>query len=323
MPAGAVSLIEAAKCGDDMKKVGIVETILFESAPIEMLPWYPFAGNSLMTEVEGTLPTVEFRRVNEGYTSSYGSDRMLQWGVAILGGEVKIDRFLQDVTSNQRNAKAKQWAKLAKANAGRFDYEFFNGTGSAASKGFKGLKQLITEGQGQTVSHSGTGATLNSQAGLDTLDVAIDTFRNQGRPEAMLVNRNHRRQVTKAARTAVSGTVLIDVGTDSFGRKVNMYDDVPMRIIGDVIDGNGNVVDGLPFNEDPGDGTSDASSIYFTKFGEDDICGLLGLGGSFDIKDFGEMESAPQLLGRLEWYPGICIPNKYAVTRVTGITEMS
>ena len=316
MPTGAVSLLEAAKCGDDMHKMGVVETIIQENPVIEMIPWLPFAGNALQHDEEGTLPDVQFRRVNEGYSSSYGSDNQHFWGVAILGGEIKVDRFLVDVVGTKKDIEAKQWTKLAKSNAMRFGYEFFNGTGSVASKGFKGLKALIDEGFGQKYANSTTGAVVD----LDKLDESLDLFRNQGRPDAALVNRAHRRQVTKAARTSVSGVSLIDVGTDSFGRKVMFYDDVPFTLMGDVRDGSGNIVPSLDFDEDPGDGTSDTSSIYFIKWGEDDVTGLLGKGGSFNVEQFGELESGPQRMGRLEWYPGLAVFNKYSVVRLTGIT---
>ena len=320
MPTGAVSLIEAAQCGDDMHKMGVVETIIQENPVIEMIPWMPFAGNALQHDAEGTLPNVQFRRVNEGYSQSYGSDEQHFWGVAILGGEIKVDEFLVNVVGTKKDIEAKQWAKLAKANAMRFGYEFFEGTGSVASKGFKGMKSLIDEGFGQETVHSATGATLASADGLESLDLALDSFKNQGGPDAVLVNRTHRRQVTTAARNSVSGVSLIDVGTDVFGRKVMYYDGVPFVILGDVMDGSGNIVPSLPFTEDPGDGTSDTSSVYFVKFGEDDITGLLGKGGSFQVKQFGELESGPQRLGRMEWYPGLAIFNKYSVTRVSGIT---
>jgi hypothetical protein len=316
MPTGAVSLIEATQAGSDMHKLGVVETIIQENPVIEMLPWLPFAGNALVHDEEGTLPDVQFRRVNEGYTSSYGSDNQHFWSVAILGGEIKVDRFLVDVVGNEKDIEAKQWAKLAKSNAMRFGYEFFNGTGSVASKGFKGLKALIDEGFGQKYANSTTGAVVN----LDKLDEALDLFVNQGRPDRALVNRAQRRQITKAARTTHSGISLIDVGTDVFGKKVMFYDDIPFTIMGDVRDASGNTVPALGFTEDPGDGTSDCSSLYFIKFGEDDVTGLLGKGGSFVAKSFGELESQPQRMGRLEWYPGVAVFNKYSVVRVSGIT---
>lgn len=316
MPSGNVTLLEAAKCGSDSMKAGVVETIIQESPLIEMLPWKTFAGTALKHQEEGTLPGVQFRRVNEGYNSSWGSDNEHFWGVAILGGETKVDRFLVDVVGNEQDIERKQWIKLAKANAMRFDYEALKGTGSASSKGFKGMNALIDEGFGQKYAAGANGAALT----LEMLDEALDLFRNQGRPDLLMVNRFHRRKVTGLARSTYSGFSLIDIGTDSFGRKVNMYDGIPMRITGDVIDGSGNVVPLQGFDETQGSETA-ASSIYALKLSEDDVTGLLGKGGSFQVQSFGELESAPQRLGRLEWYPGLAIFNQYSAVRIHGITQ--
>jgi hypothetical protein len=309
MPTGALTLIEAAKAGEDRLKRGVVEVLIEESPMIEVLTWVPFEGNALQHQEEGTLPNVQFRRVNEGYSQSFGTDNSHFWGVAILGGEVKVDNYLVNVVSTREDLEAKQWRKLAKANSMRFSYEAFEGTGSVASKGFKGIKTLITEGFGQ--SHANGNAVLS----LDKLDEAVDLFRNQGRPDVALCNRTHRRQLTKAARTSVTGVSLIDVGTDVFGRKVNMYDDIPFRILGDGMDSSGNIVPILPFTE-----ASSTSSLYLAKIGEDDVTGLMGKGGSFEAKQFGELESGPQRLGRMEWYPGIAIFNQYSIVRLSGIT---
>lgn len=314
MPSGSVTLLEASKSGSDLKKRGVVETIIQESPEIEMLPWMTISGNALKHTTEGTLASVEFRAVNSTYNKSFGGDEEHFWGVSILGGEVFIDNFLLRVTANQESLKAKQWAKVAKANSMRFGYEFWNGDGTG--NGFLGVKNLIAEGWGQTYANSATGATVN----LDKLDEAHDLFRNQGSADALMANRPTRRQITKAARTSVSGISLIDVGTDVFGRQVTTWNDVPIRITGDTLDGSGNVVAALPFTEDPGDATSDTCSAYFMKFGEEDVCGLLGAGGSFEVADFGEQQAAPGHLGRIEWYPGIAIFNRYSVVRLTGIT---
>lgn len=317
MPAGALSLIEAAKAGSDQLKLGVVETLIEENPLIEVLSWLPFEGTALRHFEEGTLPNVQFRNVNEGYTPSHGTDNDHFWGVAILGGEVKVDNFLVNVVASQESLEAKQWAKLAKANSMRFSYEAVKGTGAVGTKGFKGFNQLIAEGFGQANIQASGGGALS----LDKLDESIDLFRNQGKPDFALVNRFHRRKVTQLARTSHTGVSLIDVGTDVFGRKVNFYDDIPLRIAGQALDSSGNVVELLDFNEDPGDSTADCSSIYFMKVGEDDVTGLLGKGGTFQVKQFGELESGPQRLGRMEWYPGIAIFNQYSIVRHYGVTK--
>jgi hypothetical protein len=309
MPSGAISLIEAAKHGDNPVSRGMIETIIIESPVIEQLHWMPFAGVAYRQLEEGTLPSVGFRNVNEGYSQSYGSDNESFWGVAILGGEYKVDNFLVNVVATEADLEAKQIRKLAKANAMRFDYEFFEGTGSVASKGFKGLKQLVSEGKGQTVSN-GT-ATIS----LDKLDEAHDAFLNQGGPDVIFANRTIRRQITSKARTSVTGVSLIDVGTDVFGRQVTMWNDVPIRHPLNGINSSGTVTSLLPFTE-----ASSTSSLWMLKFGEEDVCGLLGKGGSFDVKRFGELQASPQRMGRLEWYPGLAVFNQYSVVRLSAIT---
>lgn len=315
MPSGSVTLLEAAKAGGDMKKKGVIETIIQESPEIEMLPWTTIHGNALMHTEEETLPTVEFRAVNSTYNRSFGGNSQAFWGVAILGGEVFIDNYLLKVTADKASLKAEQWAKFAKSNAMRFGYEFWNGDGTG--NGFKGVKELIDEGRGQTLINASGGGAL----ALSKVDESLDLFRNQGGPDVGLLNRRLRRKITDLARSTHTGISLIDVGTDSFGKKVTEYDGVPLRITGDVMNSSGTIAAALDFNEDPGDGTSDCTSIFWMKFGPDDVTGLLGLGGSFEMQDFGETEAAPGHLGRLEWYPGIAIFNQFSVVRLYGITN--
>jgi hypothetical protein len=317
MPSGAISLIEAAKASSDQLKRGVIETIIEEAPMLGELSWVPFEGTALRHFEEGTLPNVQFREVNEGYTASWGSDNDHYWGVAILGGEVKVDNFLVNVVDTRSGLEAKQWAKLAKANSLRFSWETFKGTGAVSTKGFKGLNTLIDEGFGQKLLQATGGGTLT----LAKADEAIDLFRNQGGPQVGWLNRTVRRKFTDLARTTHSGISLIDVGTDIYGKKVTMYDGVPFRIIGDGMDSAGAVNPILAFNEDPGDATADCTSIYWAKTGEDDVTGLLGKGGSFEVKQFGELEAGPQRLGRMEWYPGIAIFNRYSIVRQFGITN--
>lgn len=312
MPSGSLTLLEANKDSGNRLKRGVVATLIQESPILEMIPFMSFEGNAIEIEVEVSLPEPHFRSVNETYTRSFGGNTKRAFGVSILGGEVFVDNYILKVHSNRANAKAKQYRKFAKAMSRTWDKNFFHGTGTA--KDFKGLNTLIDEGLGMKMLAGTGGAALT----LDMLDEAMDLFRSQARPDAMLTIRWIRRKITRLARETYTGISLIDVGTDVFGRKVTEYDDVPIRIIGD--DRTGNAI--LDFNEDPGDGTSDTTSIYLVAFGEDEnVYGLSGLGGSMDVRDFGETEAAPGHLGRVEWYPGLAIDNPYSVVRLYGVLQ--
>ncbi|MCS5683890.1 MAG: phage major capsid protein [Acidimicrobiales bacterium] len=311
MAAGSLSLLEAAKYGSTTLGRGVVSTLIQESPILEMLPFTGISGNAIKVTVEDTLPSPAFRDVNETYTRSHGTDTERYFGCAILGGEVFIDNYIVRVQADQVSAKARQYSKFAKAMSRVFDKYFFDGTGTA--KDFKGVNALIDDGLGQTIS----GGTNGSALTLDMLDQAFDALRSQSAPDALLMNRQMRRKINGLARSTYSGISLIDVGTDVFGRQVNMYNGVPVRIVGD--DKDGNAI--LPQDQVQGS-SSNNTSIYAIAFGTDEnVYGILGLGGSFDVKDFGETEAAPGHLGRVEVYPGVVVSNSFSVCKLFGVQE--
>lgn len=310
--AGAWTLLEAAKYSTNLRKKGVIQTLIQESPILEQLPFTDIHGNAVEIDVEATLPDVQFRNVNEGYDRSFGTDTKRMFGVAILGGEVFIDNFLLKVKANEINAKAKQWSKFSKAMSRQFDKSFFDGTGTA--KDFKGINQLISEGLGVAQPLTTGGATL----ALVDLDEAFDALRSQSGPDAILANRTVRRKITSLARSTYAGYSLIDIGTDVFGRQVTHYNGVPIRIIGD--DAQGNAI--LGFDEADGSGNNDTTSLYLIAYGEDEnVHGLSGAGGSLEVRDFGETEEFPGHLGRVEWYPGVAIANPFSVVRVSRINN--
>lgn len=309
--SGSVTLAEAVKWGDDLLKKGVVETIIRESPILEQLPFITIDGNALKHMEEVDLGSVAFRDVNETYTRSFGTDREFYWGVTILGGEVFVDNFILRTRGNRGDVKARQYQKKAKANAMTFDKSFFDGTGTA--KDFKGTNALIDEGFGQSLINASGGGALT----LAKMDEAHDLLRT-GTADAILLNRTNRRKITRLARETHTGISLIDVGDDSFGRQIMSWNGIGLRLVGDDVDGNAI----LGFDEDPGDATADCSSIYFVRYGADEfVCGLMGAGGTFEVVDFGEQQAAPGVMGRIEWYPGLAIFNKYSIVRLYGVTN--
>lgn len=311
MPSGAVSLLEAAKGGTDQLKAGVIETLIQESPVLLELPFQTIHGNALKHTMEDTLPTTGFRAVNGTWSASWGTDTEHFWGVAIMGGEIKVDNFIVNTMGDVVAQKRKQFTKQAKSNSRTFDYYFFNGDGTGNS--FKGIKTLISEGWGQSLPVATNGNPLT----LDIVDQAMDLLRT-GAASALLANRFVRRKVTSLGRSTYTGFSLIDVGTDVFGRQITMYNGVPIHLIGD--DMNGSPL--LPFTEVQGSSGATTTSLYAVRYGEDLLSGLLGANGHMDVRDFGEQQAGPYHMGRLEWYPGVAIFDPYAVVRVTGITQV-
>jgi len=311
MASGSLSLLESAKYGNDQLAAGVVETLIQESPILEMLPFTAIQGNALKVNVEDTLPAPAFRNVNETYTRTYGTDTERFFGCSILGGEVFIDNYIVRVQANQISAKARQYAKFAKAMSRTFDKYFFDGTGTA--KDFKGINALIDEGLGQEKEVATNGGTLT----LALMDETNDLLRGQSSPDALLMNRTLRRKITSLARNTSGYFTLLDVGEDMLGRQVSTYNGVPIRIIGD--DKDGTAI--LDFDETQGS-SSVCASIYSISYGTDEnVYGILGLGGSFDVVDFGETEASPGHMGRVECYPGVVVANSFSVARLKGITN--
>ena len=312
MASGAVPLLTAVSLDDgNMLAKGVIDTIAQESPIMEQMPWITIAGESYVTREEDERTAVAFRKVNATYSTTYGTERKHYWGVAIVGAEVKVDTFIVNTRPNTVGTKANQYSKVAKNAARWLDKQIIDANGT--SDAFKGVNTLVAEGFGQTKVVATNGSTLVA-AGMDVLDEAIDTLRH-GRPDAAWLNLTTRRQITKLGRNFDNGYSQIEVGNDAFGRQVMSYAGIPLRIIGQ--DEGGAEI--LGFDETTGS-SSVTASMYFVKFGNDEFLhGLLGAGGYFNVKDFGETEAAPVHLGRIEFYPGICMPNPYSICRVSGI----
>lgn len=308
----AFTLLEAAKYGDDVKRAGVLKLITETSPMYDKLSFKSIKGNAYRYNVEQALPSVAFRGVGGTYTDSTGVINPVTENLAILGGEVKIDRFIVNTMGNLQDVKAAQFAMKARAMGFKFTESFFEGDTDVDINSFDGLRKRLTGNQ-KMLNASGGGALS-----LDKLDEAID--RVVGTPDYIFMNRTLRRKLTHLGRDAgtTSGHPLIDIGDDKFGHQVSRYRGIPLVIVENELDASSI----LAFDEDPGDGTSDTASIYIVRFGEDMIHGITGEGGSFmDVKDFGEMESAPQHLGRIEWYAGLCVVHPRAAVRLYGITN--
>lgn len=308
MPTGAVPLLEAINWSTSPLKAGVTQTIIRESAPMEQLTWRPFKGEALKHREETDLPAGQFRQVGGTYTRSYGTDTPHYWGVAIYGSEVFVDNYEVNVLGDEVPVKTRQFMKHGKSAALTMDKYIIDGTGTAND--FMGINALADEGFGQVQSAGTNGAALS----LDMLDEAKDSMRGQFDVTAIWANRTIRRKVTNLGRNFTNGYSMIDVGNDAFGRQVTMYDGDPIRIIGD--DAEGNLI--LDFDETQGS-SNVTTSLYYVGIAEDGLTGILGAGGHFEVMDFGETESAPGHLGRIEFYPGLACFNRYAVVRLKGL----
>jgi hypothetical protein len=292
---------------------GVIKKFTQVSPILEMIPMRKIEGNSSTYREEVSLPGIAWRGVNQGYTPSHGVIQPRTETLKIVGGEVQMDNYIVETEGQGENAvdiKAHQYEMEAQALANEFDRAFFEGDDLVDPNELVGLRRRLTGNQ--VILAGSGGATLT----LAMLDELLD--RVPFPDKVLFMNRVARRKVMSLIRAA-TGTMQISTTQDSFGRMVTAYADVPIRIIERT--GDGSTI--LDYDEDPGDGTADTTSIYVVSFGLDRVHGIYNKanGKVVDVKDFGEIQAEPQHLGRIEAFYGLMVKHGRAAARLRGVTN--
>ncbi|WP_214796585.1 MULTISPECIES: major capsid protein [unclassified Exiguobacterium] len=282
----ALTLAQARLYSEDTLQAGVIETIARESAVMEMLPFMEVSGNSYKYNLETALPTVAFRDVNEGYTANEGTIEQRVEGLVILGGDVDVDRFVVQTKGDVNNIRAIQTEMKAKAVANTYTQGFFKGDSATDSKSFDGLDVRL----------AGTEQEIKFTEGdklIDKLHELLDAV--IGGADVMFMSKKVRRELQKALE---GQTHYIQVGKDEFGRTVEMFGDVQIRTVSELV---------LPQGD-----------IYAVKFGAMQyVAGLTN--GGVNVRDLGELDTLPVFRTRIEFYCGLAMFNPKAAARLTDV----
>lgn len=304
-----VTLFESAKASGEVRKVAVAKTMVENSPVLDRIKFKTIQGNAYRYDQEQTLPTVAFRGIGGTYTANEGTYKPVAEVITIMGGEVNVDNFQVKTQGNVHNIKKKQYSLKARAAAHKFNETFFEGDSNVDVFSFDGVRKRL--GTSQVILAGPGGAALT----LDMLDQLLDKVPFQNK--VLYMNRTLRRKVTSLVR-AQNGFFKSDIELDEFGKQITRYDGVPILLVEYMHDAS-TVLD---FDEDPGDGTADTASIYCITFGDEEYTyGLLGAGGDWEVRDFGELEAKPQHMGRIEVYLGMTIDHPRSAARLRGITN--
>lgn len=306
--AGALTLVEAAKLETgNVIRQAIIELYAGSSDILANLPFDNIPGNAMKYNREDSLPGVGFRGVNESYTPSTGVLNPLTEALVIAGGDLDVDKFIVDTMGvGQRSVHE---GMKVRALALAWTKKFIKGDNQSDPREFDGLQVRVTGDQVISAGSTANGAALS----LMTLDAAIDQTLN---PTALIMSKALRRRLTQAARTYTIGG-FITYTKDAFGRQVTLYNDLPILIAD--LDNEQTAI--LGFTEAASSGTATASSIYIVSMGDGALQGLQN--GGVDVRDMGELQTAPVYRTRVEWYNGFAIYNGRAVTRVRHIGDLA
>lgn len=304
----ALTLVEAAKLETgDVYRQAVIELYAGSSDILMNLPFESIAGNALKYNREASLPGVGFRGINEAYTPSTGVLNPLTESLVIAGGDLDVDKFILD-TMGQKQRSVHEAMKI-RALSLAWTRKFIKGDNQSDPREFDGLQIRAVGAQVISAGSTANGAALS----LSVLDQAIDQTLN---PTHLIMSKAVRRLLTTAARlTTVGGFITYTL--DAFGRQMSQYNGLPILICD--LDNLGNAI--LGFDEAAASGTATATSIYIVSMGADSLMGLQN--GGVDVRDLGELQTAPVFRTRVEWYNGMGIFNGRAVTRLRNIGNLA
>lgn len=306
----ALTLLEASKLmlnKGEVQRSAIVETYPRSSDILRVLQFRDIPGNAYAYNQEQTLPGIGFRGINAGYTASTGIINPQVEPLVIAGGDISVDPFI--IKTGGEGVRETHKLMKTKALALAVTKTFIKGDSTTTPAEFDGLQIRLTGNQLIAAGTTNTGDAL-SLAKLDELIDAVDN------PTHLCMNKTMRRKLSVAARTpAVGGNIAWTI--DEFGRRIAIYDDLPILIFD--FDHTGAQI--LAFDEAPSvaGGTSVSTSIYCISVGDGMLEGIQN--GSPDPRSIGEQAATVTELDRIEWYMGQVLEHPRCAGRLYGITN--
>lgn len=228
----------------------------------------PGTGGSTLTYGYTRLKTPstgQFRNINEEYTPNEADRENIFVNLKIFGGSYQIDRVIQD-TSGQINEMQFQMEQKIKAAANLFHHTVINGDSDEDVKAFDGLAKAVngtsTDLETDIDISDETSLENNKHAFLDEIDGFLSEL--DGKPSMIMGNNKLMTKIKSVARR----TGYFTQSEDAFGRKVDMYDGIPLIDLGYFYNGSGSVpIVGV----DEAEGTTD---LYAVNLGLDGFHGV-------------------------------------------------
>jgi hypothetical protein len=273
-----ITLLEAAKLNPgEVLRNTIIEHFAFSADILRALPFINVNGGAYVYNLEGNLPGVAFRGVGEGYTPSAGIMNPETERLRIGGGDLDVD--LATLKMHGDDVRSAHELRKVKALSLTIAAKIINGDSVAEPREFDGLRTRIEN------------------------------------PTHLIMSKKMRNLLSAAASDTTIGG-FISFTQDEFGRRVTVFDGLPILVTDYDADGN-QVID---FTEvGPGGATATATSMYCVNMADDGVSGLQN--GVMDVRDLGELQTQPVMRTRVEWLVGMAVMHGRAAARLWGISN--
>lgn len=314
-----ISLADVMKQSKEPMQKAFVSDLLRFSNLLATVPFDTVEGVNVAGTRWQTLPGAGFRKYGAGYTESSGTIEEVVETLALLGGDVKIDKVGEKVKSALESALITNMKMKAKSIAFAFNDAFINGDHGVNPDSFEGLKKRISNMPArQSIDLASAGDALKVKASAATMNTFIDAIH-----QAIKVVDGATHIICNENTHIQFGSVLRNLGLansiELYDRKWLTFGDVPLIDVGLKADKSSEII---ASTEDPGDGGNDATSIYVVRMdGDDGLRGiqLNGMGPDvYDPLNGGESETGPQFIRRIDWAVGLYNLSNYSIARVKG-----
>lgn len=291
-----MTLLEASKLhSGDVVRSGVIEMFAQTSDILRVLPFIDVAGGAYHYNLEGKLPGVAFRGINEAFAESTGIIAPQVEVLRICGGDLDVDKAILDM--HGEDVRTRHELMKIRALSLYLGKKLIKGDSTNDVREFDGLQNRITGSQ--LVAAGGALSLIKLDEVIDAVDFA----------NYLIMSKAMARLISAAARnTAVGGFVTYD--KNEFGRRVMRYNDLPILTV-DHDDDGARVLD---FNE-----AATTTSIYAVNFNDGYCVGLQN--GVMQVRDRGEIDAKPVYRTRIDWNVGFATMHGRCAARLSGITN--
>ena len=316
----ALTLADIAKVEREPLRKGVMMNLLRFSDILGVLPFENVNSLSNIVVRWKTLPSVEWRKLNAGYSESTGTYEQIAENLYILGGDVDIDTTFKKIKNLIEDPEVSQTRMKLKAAAYEFNDAFINGSQLTEEDQFNGLAYRVSKMPTRQLiyadaSGDGTGASLKVMADSTNQNLFVDAVDEamayvEGGADALFMNEKTKRLFSSVLRRLG----LFDTSQDQFGREVPVYKGARLVDVGLQAD---KATENITNTETESSG-DDSTSIYAVHFevGE----GLIGIQleplDAYVVAD--ELESKPSKRIRIDWHVGLANWGDYSICRLCG-----
>lgn len=294
--------VEADKLTIEDRQRGVIEEIIDNDELFALLPFVQAMDETYSYVREKTLAGGAWFDPYEDLEESASEFDPVAVKLKRLAGQVDIDNFMSEVSSNLNDQVAIQLAMKAKGMGRQFRNDLVNGDSSVNAKQMDGLFKFVTPGQ---TLGTGNGAAVSFTA-LDELKDAVKLGAD------VLMMRQGTWRAIRALNRSMGGNTADHIMLQNFGRPIPAYDGIPV-IINDF----------LPANETQGT-NNETCSIYALRLNEvDGFHGVFGgPAAGFRVENVGLLQGKDATRWRMKWYVCTALKATHAIARLRGVTNI-